>query len=67
MKCAFFGEKNFIIIKMHGTTIKITLEFYVSSIKGSVSQYCLHMKVRYRFLEVFIKFLNIKTVLTMTT
>jgi hypothetical protein len=24
IKCAFFGENNFNIIKMHGTTIKIT-------------------------------------------
>jgi hypothetical protein len=29
MECAFFGENNFNIIKMHGTTIKIMLRYLI--------------------------------------
>jgi hypothetical protein len=34
MGCAFVGETNFNIIKMHGTTIKIMGKFIFAILKG---------------------------------
>jgi hypothetical protein len=36
MKCAFVGEGNFNIIKMHGTTIKKRVELFNSALAGKL-------------------------------